>query len=183
METGKLKNYLIVGLLIFTAALIIGVEPVQKVVNETTQKGTLKGIESCMSYSSSDLLSDRAIRATCVRTFQKHLYHNDHAIGRAGPRMNQRSVGWGGTLENKTPDHVTTWVKIAVGIFDDEGNEKEYFAETSIWIDPLDEAEFSVDLPDVKQEQFESFEFCDHDDPAPKSCVTWGITEVMGVSI
>jgi len=183
METGQLKNYLIIGLLVLIAALVIGIEPVQRVVNEATQKGTLKGIESCMNYSSSDLLSEHAIRATCVRTFQKRLYQNDHATGRAGPRMNQRTVGWGGTLENKTPDHVTTWVKISVSIFDEEGKEKEYSAETPIWIDPLDEAEFSVDLPDVKHEQFESFEFCDHDNPAPKACVTWGVMEIMGVTI
>ncbi|MCE8417413.1 hypothetical protein LZ190_01590 [Rhodovulum sulfidophilum] len=178
-----MKNYLIVGLLIIIAALVIGIEPVQRVINEATRKGTLSGIENCMSYSSSDLLSERAVRATCVRTFQKHLYHNDYATGRAGPRINQQTVGWGGTLENKTADHVTTWVKISVGIFDVEGNEQEHFAETPIWIDPLDEAEFRVDLPDVKHEQFESFEFCDYNDPAPKACVTWGVIEIMGVTI
>ncbi|MBL3565386.1 hypothetical protein JMM59_10275 [Rhodovulum sulfidophilum] len=178
-----MKNYLIVGLLIVIASLVIGIEPVQRVINEATRKGTLIGIENCMSYSSSDLLSERAVRATCVRTFQKHLYHNDYATGRAGPRINQQTVGWGGGLENKTADHVTTWVKIAVGIFDVEGNEQEYFAETPIWIDPLDEAEFRVDLPDVKHEQFESFEFCEYNDPAPKACVTWGVIEIMGVTI
>ena len=178
-----MKNYLIVGLLILIAALVIGLEPVQRVVNEATKKGTLKGIENCMNYSSSDLLSEHAVRATCVRAFQKRLYRNDHATGRAGPRMNQGTVAWGGTLENKTSDHVTTWVKISVGIFDVEGKEKEYFAETPIWIDPLDKAEFIVDLPDVKHEQFEGFEFCDHDALAPKACVTWGVVEVMGVTI
>lgn len=183
MEIGQLKNYLIVGLLIIIAALVIGIEPVQRVINEATRKGTLSGIENCMSYSSSDLLSELAVRATCVRTFQKHLNHNDHATGRAGPRMNQQTIGWEGTLENKTADHVTTWVKISVGVFDAEGNEQEFFSETPIWIDPLDEAEFSVDLPDVKHEQFESFEFCEHDDPAPKACVTWSVVGIMGVTI
>lgn len=178
-----MKNYLIFGLLVLVVALVIGIEPVQRVINEATQKGTLKGIESCMNYSSSDLLSEHAIKATCVRTFQKRLYQNAHATGNAGPQINQRSVGWGGTLENKTPDHVTTWVTISVSIFNEEGKEKEYSAETPVWIDPLGKAEFSVDLPDVKHEQFESFEFCDYDDPAPKACVTWGISEIMGVTI
>lgn len=178
-----MKNYLIFGLLFLTTALIIGIEPVQRVVNEATRKGTLQGVESCINYSSSELLSEQAIRATCVRAFQKRLYHRDHATGRAGPGTNQQTVGWEGTLENKTPDHVTTWVQMVVDIYDEEGTRKEYFAETPIWIDPLDEADFSVDLLDVKPEQFENFEFCDHDDPAPKSCVTWGVKGVMGVTI
>jgi hypothetical protein len=182
-EADQLKNYLIFGLLVLITALIIGIEPVQRAINEATHKGTLKGIERCMSYSSSDLLSEHAIRATCVRTFQKRLYGNDHATGRAGPRVIQQGIGWGGTLENKTPDHVTTWVKIVVNIFDEDGKEKEYFAETPIWIDPLDEAEFNVDLPDVEQEQFDSTEFCDYDDPAPKACFAWGVMETMGVTI
>jgi hypothetical protein len=178
-----MKNYLIVGLMILVAVLVIGIEPVQRTINEATQKGTLKGIESCMNYSRSDLLSEQAVRATCVMTFQKRLFHNDHATGRAGPRMNQRNVGWGGILENKTPDHVTTWVKISVSVFDEEGTEKKYSAEIPIWIDPLAEAEFSVDLPDAKQEQFESTEFCGHDNPAPKACFTWGVVETMGATI
>lgn len=183
METGKLKNYLIAGLLIVISVMAIGVEPVERVINEATRKGTLKGIESCMNYSSSDLLSEQAIKATCVRTFQKNLYHDDHATGRGGPRVDQQNVSWEGILENKTPDHVTTWVKISVGIFDEEGKEEEYFAMTPIWINPLDQADFSVDLTGVKREQFEGFEFCNHDDPEPKACFTWGVREIMGVTI
>lgn len=178
-----MKNYMIFGLLALVAALVIGIEPVQRIITEATQKGTLKGVESCMKYSSSDLLSDHATRATCVNTFQKPLYRNDHATGRAGPRINQGTVGWGGSLENKTPDYVTTWVKIAVRIFDKEGGEKEYFAEIPVWIDPLSEAEFSVDLPDVDVEKVEGSYFCDHDDPDPKACFAWGVVGVKGVKI
>lgn len=178
-----MKNYLIFGLLVLVAALVIGIEPVQRTINEATRKGTLKGIESCMDYSNSELLSEDAIRKTCVSTFQKRLFRQNHATGRAGPRMIEGSLGWGGTLENKTPDDVTTWIKISVSIFDEEGKENEHFTDTQIWIDPLGEVEFSVDLPDVEHGDFENFEFCDRDDPEPKACVTWGVTEVMGVTV
>lgn len=178
-----MKNYLIFGLLVLVAALAIGIEPVQRTINEAMRKGTLKGVESCMNYSNSELLSEEAIRATCVSTFQKRLYRNEHATGRAGPRMDQGSLGWGGTLENKTPDHVTTWVKISVIIFDEAGKENEHFTDTPIWIDPLGKAEFSVALPDVEAEQFENFKFCDLDDAEPKACFTWGVAEVMGVTV
>ena len=178
-----MKNFLIVGLMCLVAALVIGIEPVQRAINEATRKGTLKGVESCMNYAKSNLLSEDAVRATCVRAFQKSLYHNDHATGRAGPQVNQGAVGWGGTLENKTSDHVTTWIKISVSFFDEDGTEKKYSAETPIWIDPLDEAEFEVDLPEVERKQLENLEFCEHDDPTPTACVTWGVMNVMGLAI
>lgn len=183
MEAKLLKNYVIVGLLGLVAALVIGIEPVQRTINEATRKGTLKGVESCMDYSDSELLSDDAIRTTCVSTFQKRLFRQDHATGRAGPRMIEGSLGWGGTLENKTPDHVTTWVKISVSIFDEEGKENEHFTETSIWIDPLGKTEFRVNLPDVEAEQIEVFKFCDLDDAEPKACFTWGVADVMGLTV
>ncbi|MGC9417822.1 MAG: hypothetical protein ACP5EN_02510 [Rhodovulum sp.] len=178
-----MKNYLIVGLVCLVAALIIGIEPVQQAVNEATRSGTLKGVETCMDYSRSDLLSKEAVRAACVKTFQKRLYHNDHATGRAGPRTDRRTVVWQGILENKTPDHVTTWVQISVSIFDADGTEQELVAETSIWIDPLSEEEFEVELPELKHEQLEKIEFCERDDPAPKACMTWGVVDIMGVKI
>ncbi|WP_255431799.1 hypothetical protein [Ruegeria sp. THAF57] len=61
--------------------------------------------------------------------------------------------------------------------------EKEHSAETSIWIDPLGEAEFEVELPDLEPVQFESIEFCEHDDSDPSECMAWGVVDVMGLSI
>lgn len=178
-----MKNYLIVGLMCLLAALVFGVAPIQRVVNEAIHKGTLRGVENCMKYSSSKLLSEEAVKAMCVEAIQKSLYHNDHATGRAGPMLNQRTVGWGGTLKNKTPDHVTTWVKISVSIYDADGTEQEHFAETQIWIDPLDDAEFKVQMPDLKHEELEDTEFCEHNESTPKDCMTWGVVDVMGVSV
>lgn len=136
-----------------------------------------------MDYSKSELLSQDVVKATCVQSFQNRLYIPDLAMGQAGPRLDQGKVGWDGTLENKTPDHVTTWIRIAVTIFDADGTKKEVFAETPIWIDPLGEAEFQVDLPDLKREQLDGVAFCDNEDEAPKACMAWGITDVMGIAI
>ena len=178
-----MKNYLIVGLVLVVAAQAFGIGPVQRVVNEAINRGTLKGVESCMDYSKSNLLSQEALRTTCVQSFHTPLYDPDLADGQAGPRIDQGMVAWGGTLENKTPDHVTTWVKLSVSFFDTDGKEKEYFAETPIWIDPMGKAEFKVDMPDLKPEQFNVMEFCDLDDPKPKNCMAWGVTGVMGLAI
>ena len=179
----KLKNYLIVALLCAVAVLAFGLEPIARSVNEALRHGTLTGAEKCMSYSSGQLLSEDAAQTTCVSTFQTRLYHNDHATGRAGPRLNGATVAWGGTLENKSSDHVTTWIRISVSIFDDEGEKQEVSAETKIWIDPLDKADFQVDLLSLEAETLQNFEFCDLDDEEPKSCMGWGVTDVMGLRL
>jgi hypothetical protein len=118
----------------------------------------------------------------CVGTFQKKLYHSDHATGRAGPRFDKGTVSWNGNLQNKKPDHVTTWIKITVSIYDADGAEQEFSADTSIWIAPLDEAEFNVELPDIDLAQIEDMDFCDYEVLEPKSCFSWGIYGKMGLS-
>lgn len=183
MEKSHVKNYLIGGLICLVAVLAFGIEPVQRVINEATSRGTLRGVETCLDYSKSELLSQDTVRATCVQSFQNRLYVPDLATGQAGPRIVQGKVDWGGTLENKTSTHVTTWIQIAVTVFDADGTKQEVFAETPIWIDPMGKAEFRVELPDLKGEQLDGIEFCDHDDKAPKSCMAWGVNDVMGFAI
>ena len=78
---------------------------------------------------------------------------------------------------------MTTWIRLSVRIFDEEGNEEVFSAETPIWIDPLGQAEFGVGLPDVNPEQFDNLDFCERDDAAPTSCISWEITEMMGLSL
>ena len=136
-----------------------------------------------MGYSKSELISQEAVKATCVQTFQNQLYIPDLATGRAGPRMEKGRLGWGGTLENKTPDHVTTWIQIAVTIFDADGTKHEVLAETATWIDPLGETEFQVELPEFEREQFDQIKFCDLDNQTPKACMSWVVTDVKGLAI
>lgn len=178
-----MKNYLIGGLVCLVAFSIIGLEPWQRLINEATKKGTLRGVETCMVYSSSELLSGDAVKAACVSTFQKNLYNGDLATGRAGPRNNQQTVSWGGILQNKTSDHVTTWIKVSVSIFDADGTEQEFQAETSIWIDPLSEANFRVELAELEWEQIKNIKFCNHEDAEPKACMTWDTPEIKGLTI
>ena len=178
-----MNKYLIAGLAIVIVAMAIGIEPLTKFKNEITNYGSLTGVETCMSYSSSELLSAEVIKATCVASFQKTLYENDHATGKAGPRAQQQSVYWGGTLANKTADHVTTWVRISVFVYDAEGDEEEHLAETEIWIEPRGEAEFRVELPEIGLEEIDGIVFCEREDIVPVSCMTWGVTDIKGLTI
>jgi hypothetical protein len=177
------KNYLIVGLIGLVVALVLGVKPIQKVINETLNRGTLKGAETCIAYSGSELLSPDSTKASCVRSFQKRLYSNDLASGQAGPTLNQETVRWGGFLENKTPDHVTTWVQISIKIFDKDGAEQEFLGDTPVWIDPLSKADFEIELPDLKRELLDDIKFCGEDDKAPKACMGWGVVDIMGLEM
>lgn len=178
-----MKNYLIVGLICVVAALAFGFKPVQRVINEAANRGTLSGAETCMGYLTGELLSRDGVKTTCVQAFHSPLYIPELATGQAGPRFDQGKVSWAGTLENKTPDHVTTWIRIYVTIFDADGTKQEVLAETPIWIEPLDEAEFRVELPDLESKQFDDIAFCEKDDKAPKACMGWGVSDVMGLAI
>ena len=178
-----MKNYLIIGLICLVAFFIIGIEPLQRGINEATNKGSLRGVENCMVYSKSDLLSESAVKATCVSTFQKNLYNSDLATGRAGPLGDFQGISWGGNLHNKTSDHVTTWIRVSVSAYDADGVKEDFQAETPIWIDPMSSTDFSVELPGLTQGQLENLEFCDRDDVQLKACMTWTITQIMGLAI
>lgn len=178
-----MKNYLIGGLICLVVVLAFGVEPVQRMINETANSGTLRGAEKCMDYSKSELLSEDAVKATCVQSFHTRLYLPNLATGQAGPRFAQGQVGWGGILQNKTSDHVTTWIEIAVMVFDADGTKQEVSVEAPIWIDPLGEAEFRIELPDLERVQFDDIEFCDLEDETPTACMARAVTDVKGLAI
>lgn len=178
-----MKNYLIGALICLVVALAYGIKPVQRAINEAFNQGSLRGVENCMDYSKSELLSEDAVKASCVEAFHKRLYLPEVATGKAGPRVGQGIVGWEGILENHSADHVTTWIRIGVSIYDKDGKEQEVFAETPVWIDPMGEASFQVELPDLKPEQLDAIEYCDLDDESPRDCMAWGVADVMGLVI
>jgi len=163
------------------AYLLYDLQSVKQTANEALRAGTLKGVETCVAYSKSDLVSAETTRNVCIESFQKVLYNSDLATGRAGPRVASGSVSLGGSLENKTPDFVTTWVKVSFALYDSSGKEKEFLADTYIWIEPRSSADFSVELPELKPDDVQSVEFCDHDDDTPKSCMSWGIVKMKGI--
>lgn len=177
------KNYVIVGLTCLIAAMIIGVQPVQRAINEAFYRGTLTGVDKCISYSDTQLISSEAMRAACVSLFQRSLFSDEHAKGRAGPGYTEEGVIWVGNLENNTPDHVTTWIRLAVTIYDAKGIEEKFMGDTSVWVDPLGDSDFRVDLPDLTRDMVDATEFCERDAPSPMSCMRWGIVEVKGLSI
>jgi hypothetical protein len=136
-----------------------------------------------MEHAKTELVSQDAVKASCAQLFHERLYLPDVATGKAGPWIDQGMVGWEGLLQNKTTNHVTTWIKVSVSIYDANGKEQESFAETPIWIAPMGEAKFRVELLDLKPEQLNSLKFCDLDDANPEACMAWGVVDVMGLSI
>jgi cAMP phosphodiesterase len=165
------------------AFLLYDLQSVKQAVNEALRWGTLKGVETCVAHSKSDLVSAETTRNVCIESFQRVLYNRDLATGRAGPKVAAGGVNLDGFLENKTSGFVTTWVKVAFELYDASGETREFQADTYIWIEPRSSTDFSVALPDLEPDEVQSVEFCDHDDTLPKSCMTWGIVEIKGIEI
>lgn len=165
------------------AYLLYDWQSVKLAVNEALHAGTLKGVENCVAYSKSDLMSAEATRYVCIDNFQKNLYDGDLATGRAGPDDYSGRVNLSGSLENKTSDFVTTWVQLYLKLYDATGTEKEFQAETYIWIEPHSTADFSVELLNLKPDGVETTMFCDVDDTSPKSCMRWGVAKIKGIEI
>ena len=178
-----MKNYVIAALVVLVVLLAVGFAPIERATNEVLRHGSLTGVENCIEYSKSDLLSGDAVKAACVRAFEKPLYSSESATGRAGPSFFQGIVRWTGNLENKTSDHVTTWVAISVSVYGEDGSEREFSADTSIWIDPLRSADFSVTLRALELSILDDIEFCELTDDEPKSCMSWGVTDVRGLEV
>jgi hypothetical protein len=178
-----MKNYIITGLSFVVVALLVGGEPIQRTMNEALYRGSLRGAEECVSYSSGRLLSPEAVRTSCVSKFEKQLFGSDYATGRAGPRLDKQIVAWGGELENKSADHVTTSIRVTVIIFDKDGKETEFSGGTSIWIDPMSHSDFRVKLSGLEREMLEDINFCEDEVENPTQCMRWSISEVKGLSI
>lgn len=178
-----MKNYLIAGLALLVVAYAYGLEPLLRVTNEAINRGTLRGAEKCIGYSESDLMSEDAVKARCTKIFQKRLYGREYVEGYAGPRIDGDVISWGGSVKNKTSSHVITGLEVSVGIYDEDGKEKVFRAETPIWIDPLGEAQLKLEVPELTRQHFEGIGFCEEGDETDKSCFDWGISTVMGLAL
>ncbi len=178
-----MKKLAILAAVCAAAYLIIDFPKVQQTANEALRDGTLKGVEACVEYSKSELVSAETTRNACSARFQNPLYNNDFATGRAGPAFEAGAVLLKGSLENKETSHVTTWVALSFSIFDAEGKESEFPADIFIWIEPRSSTEFSVALPDLEPEKVRDLKFCDLDDENRKSCMSWGMKGIQGIEI
>lgn len=178
-----MKNYIIAGLVCAVAALSFGIESIQKIVNEAANHGRLKGVDRCLAYTNSELLSPDAVRSSCVATFQKRYFVVGMAGGKAGPRPEREGASWSGSLDNETSNYVTTWIEITVSVFDQAGEETTFVADTSVWIDPMDTVDFAVQLVDATWDDFENTEFCDLEASERTNCMAWTISDLMGLAI
>ena len=163
--------------------LINGVTPIKRTVNEFANMGVLEGVERCLEYSSSELVSPETVRDLCTQKFRKPIYDGDAATGRAGPREIGGTVYLVGTINNKLPNFITTWVQFEFSIYDDIGSERAIRTASVFWIEPLSSSDFQVELPDIKSADFAGFEFCPHDESEKKRCIAWGTPRIEGIKL
>ncbi|PHO03021.1 hypothetical protein CSC82_13940 [Rhodobacteraceae bacterium 4F10] len=178
-----MKTLAVLAALCAAAYLIFDFTKVQQTANEVLRDGTLQGVEACVDYTESDLITTETTRNACSARFQKRLSSGDFATGRAGPSLKGDRVLLEGSLENKKTSHVTTWVALRFYTFDADGKESTFSTDTSLWIEPRSTTEFSVVLPDLEPKKIRDLEFCHHEDEKPKSCMSWGVIEIQGIKI
>jgi hypothetical protein len=176
-------------LLVIGAAVIgyvgLNFTAVRMDLNKMLNSGELAGVEQCVLLSKSSLVAEETIRNACVEGFHVALFDNELAVGRAGPRERSGAVYWEGRVSNNTSEYVTTWGELGVSFFDDQGEKTEVNVELSLWIEPQTEQEISAELRDVNPEDYEDYEFCDHDaeEASLRSCMTWRWAQIKGLKI
>lgn len=91
-------------------------KPAKETFNELLNAGRLQGVSRCVELSTTDLISNEAIRRTCVAKFerdipQKHLFQ---ISGSGGPEKRGEKRVFAGTLANASSDYVVTQLVIEV---------------------------------------------------------------------
>lgn len=180
-----MKKFAALMCICIAAYVLYNLQTVKMTVNESLNSGTLRGVENCVSYSTSELVSTETTRNSCVARIQKSV-PNAHLInGLAGPRVRNGQAFLDGDLNNDTSGHIATWFRAYIGVHDETGKRSEYSGETFIWVEPQSSQEFSIELDGAEPEQFQGLDFCpkSENESTYKSCIVWGVSRVRGIEI
>lgn len=181
MANTKIKTYTIVALASALVVSLSGFDPIHRAYNDQFRNGTLAGIVECVRLSSSDLLSEGALKSACANSFEIALAANDLG-GLGGPREVDGRVSLGASLENKHSDRVFTWLELELIQIDSDGQKKTYSTNSRMWIEPSATGEYLERIKELKTEELDGFKFCE-DPENDKDCWTWGIVDARGVKI
>ena len=175
--------------IIFAFGLVVGlvavqfIEPISNQVNVFVNSGRATGISNCVKLGESPVISANAIRSACADKFSVSIYTVNAATGRASAESTFDRVMFSGTLENLTPNQILTNAQFVYEQFDEEGARKEFFATANVWIEPQTSESFEVQFRDFQASEFLNLAGCDVDASERKSCWSWGILGLRGVSL
>lgn len=178
------STVLCVGALISGA--YFGVSAKQGSIVEYFSDGTLKGLNACVTNTSSTALSDIDVRSVCASRHAKDLSVRVSVEGVGSPvEVQAGRFSFNGTMTNMHQGYLVTFAQVSLNVFNEEGVETIHVALGNIWATPFDE--ISVELPFSRQlpDEAMSLEWCDRDipDDERKSCKGWRISHIAGVSI
>lgn len=139
-------------------------------IQERRHSGTLRGVEHCVKYNHSDLVSEADIRTSCAQKHSKEM-----PTWNLNGRATYRDTGhtFGGTLKNNTSDIVYTQIEVWIE-HEDENLGREYLFLRNVWLPPGETMNFFEIVQNRPKHTH---------DKEGRSMFNWGISHAKGVPI
>ncbi len=174
-----MKVPLIIGTIALVGYLVFDQRPLHR-LNEAIRYGSVSGVDACIAVRASIILDLAEIRRACVAKHQRLQTVYNHTV-EGWATFNR--TGLQGEVSNATIGVVITKLRLAVHIYDAQGNETVHDALAETWILPNNTADFATQFEAGPIEQEVLLGWCD-EDATPSELITcrrWGIEEVWGL--
>ncbi len=172
------------SLMMFAIGGVSGLSMKSGSVLEYLAEGSLRGLNACLSNSSSIALANDQIRNVCASKHAVNLNRRMSIEGLGAPQESTRGrFIFAGSIINTNANYLVTFVQVSLTVYDDQGESSTHEAFGNVWATPFEET--PVELPFSRQlsEEILQVSWCDKDTSEDEltSCRTWEITQVAGV--
>jgi hypothetical protein len=176
--------------LFLACAFLWGCKPVERVLNDALNSGTLRGVDKCVSLEDTTLVPREAIMRSCVRRFERPIPANDLAEmrGNGSPEMAGREAVFSGTLDNQSASRILTGATITVtfrnagvGPISSRAVTRYRVAVDSVWLLPGRSIPFETRGVTNAPDDWTTTPYCSS---VPEArCWHWEITSANGLSL
>ncbi|WP_339718268.1 hypothetical protein [uncultured Maritimibacter sp.] len=174
--------------LVSIALMTAACKPVRETINEITNHGKLAGVANCIELSPQGLLSEEAVRGSCIAKFQTELppWVAQSFDGRGGPSSLGKDKVFSGVITDSPDEYVITKFRVSVVTYASEGDEPDHAsAVVEGWFEPGSQyVEFtSLPLDDLPKSWGEIDGMAGCDGEEKRDCWTWTIVGTWGLAL
>jgi hypothetical protein len=169
-------------------ALLGACKPMDTLWNDIYGNGTIQGAETCMKQRQSDLITDRAVRRTCIEEFEVSL--STEEVDRFGgkgwvTKINDEVVFKAGFTHDLT-DWVVTRVEVQLSLKEAETDipfgGKDFSVDSIVWIEAhTDGTTWTSREVENAPTGMEDIPWCRPN--TTSKCLNWMITDAKGLKI